>query len=392
MTPANSGVVAAQALKITEVEERELRQRAGQYTRAYREVIRAKFVLLAAEGLTDIEIAARLDCTDRMVANGDEGSPRRVWRDWRRGPRPGRPRSFSPPRVAEVKALACELPATPAGRWGASRPLSCTGWRSSAGRQRGLGDDDLALAARTRSGRGQQRSWIFPRDPDFRPRPAACSTSTSGAGRAGGCIRATTSSRPTRSPSCRRCARRPLVLAAPAGARRWSSTSTAARHAGLPGRVGRPRSARGLFGRCEAKIGIDAVRRARRAGHEHRALRLGAARVLGRRQRHDPPRPERDRPARERLAERSCWSTCPIHASWLNQIEIYFSILQRKALTPAHFADSRRARRPHARLRGPLPPRSPSRSTGPSPADLDALLARLDQRPASCAGRLNELP
>jgi hypothetical protein len=24
----------------------------------------------------------------------------------------------------------------------------------------------------------------------------------------------------------------------------------------------------------------------------------------------------------------------PVHASWLNQIEIYFSILQRKALTP----------------------------------------------------------
>jgi hypothetical protein len=27
----------------------------------------------------------------------------------------------------------------------------------------------------------------------------------------------------------------------------------------------------------------------------------------------------------------------PRHASWLNQIEIYFSILARKALTPAHF-------------------------------------------------------
>ena len=25
----------------------------------------------------------------------------------------------------------------------------------------------------------------------------------------------------------------------------------------------------------------------------------------------------------------------PVHASWLNQIEIYFSILQRKVLTPA---------------------------------------------------------
>jgi hypothetical protein len=27
----------------------------------------------------------------------------------------------------------------------------------------------------------------------------------------------------------------------------------------------------------------------------------------------------------------------PIHASWLNQIEIYFSVLQRKALTPNDF-------------------------------------------------------
>ena len=28
----------------------------------------------------------------------------------------------------------------------------------------------------------------------------------------------------------------------------------------------------------------------------------------------------------------------PVHASWLNQIELYFSIVQRKALTPNHFA------------------------------------------------------
>ncbi|MGV9796172.1 hypothetical protein [Gordonia sp. NPDC003422] len=30
------------------------------------------------------------------------------------------------------------------------------------------------------------------------------------------------------------------------------------------------------------------------------------------------------------------WST-PIHASWLNQIEIFFSIIQRKVLTPNNF-------------------------------------------------------
>jgi hypothetical protein len=29
----------------------------------------------------------------------------------------------------------------------------------------------------------------------------------------------------------------------------------------------------------------------------------------------------------------------PIHASWLNQVEIYFSILQRKVLTPNDFPD-----------------------------------------------------
>ena len=29
----------------------------------------------------------------------------------------------------------------------------------------------------------------------------------------------------------------------------------------------------------------------------------------------------------------------PVHASWLNQIELYFSILQRKVLTPNDFAD-----------------------------------------------------
>ena len=34
----------------------------------------------------------------------------------------------------------------------------------------------------------------------------------------------------------------------------------------------------------------------------------------------------------------------PIHASWLNQIEIYFSIVQRKVLTPNDFTDLNAAR------------------------------------------------
>jgi hypothetical protein len=29
----------------------------------------------------------------------------------------------------------------------------------------------------------------------------------------------------------------------------------------------------------------------------------------------------------------------PVHAFWLNQVEIYFSILQRKAISPSDFDD-----------------------------------------------------
>jgi hypothetical protein len=90
--------VAAPALKISDVEERELRRRAGQYTRPYREVIRAKLVLLAAEGLSDVEIAARLDCTDRMVAKWRKRFASEGLAGLDERPRPGRPRSFSPRR------------------------------------------------------------------------------------------------------------------------------------------------------------------------------------------------------------------------------------------------------------------------------------------------------
>lgn len=47
--------------------------------------------------------------------------------------------------------------------------------------------------------------------------------------------------------------------------------------------------------------------------------------------------------AARRLAERHpdlALVHLPIHASWRNQVEIYFSILQRKVLTPNDFTTS----------------------------------------------------
>ena len=64
-----------------------------------------------------------------------------------------------------------------------------------------------------------------------------------------------------------------------------------------------------------------------------RALRLGQTSVLDRGQRLLPRRAG----SIDRM--RAAWPTAtlvhlPVHASWLNQVEIYFSILQRKAIDP----------------------------------------------------------
>ena len=48
-------------IRLAADEERELRQRAARYTLPYREVQRAKIVLMAAEGLENGEIAHRLE-------------------------------------------------------------------------------------------------------------------------------------------------------------------------------------------------------------------------------------------------------------------------------------------------------------------------------------------
>jgi transposase-like protein len=81
---------------ITDEEERLLQETARKYTSPYCEVVRAKIILLAAEGLENTQIAARLDLPRQIVSKwrkrfcqerlgGLEGRPRR-----------GRPSSFSP--------------------------------------------------------------------------------------------------------------------------------------------------------------------------------------------------------------------------------------------------------------------------------------------------------
>ena len=82
-------------------EERELRRRAVKYTLPYFEVMRARMILLAAEGLANDQIAARLDTRREVVSMWRKRffEERLTGLDERS--RPGRPRAF-PPRAGRT--------------------------------------------------------------------------------------------------------------------------------------------------------------------------------------------------------------------------------------------------------------------------------------------------
>lgn len=93
-----------------------------------------------------------------------------------------------------------------------------------------------------------------------------------------------------------------------------------------------------VFGRCEPTTGIEPFGRLveQVMGREPYASARRVFWVV------DNGSSHRGKAAAERLRER--WSNAvlvnlPVHASWLNQIEVYFSVVQRKVLTPNDFAD-----------------------------------------------------
>ncbi len=78
-------------------EEREvLEARAHQQSAPYREVIRAKMILLAAEGLENEQIAQRLDVTRPTVSKWRGRFHALRLEGLRDAPRSGRPPAFSP--------------------------------------------------------------------------------------------------------------------------------------------------------------------------------------------------------------------------------------------------------------------------------------------------------
>ena len=82
-------------------EQRELRRRAAKYTLPYCEVLRARMILLAAEGLSNHQIAARLDTRREVVSMWRKRFFEERLSGLDERSRPGRPRAF-PPRAGRA--------------------------------------------------------------------------------------------------------------------------------------------------------------------------------------------------------------------------------------------------------------------------------------------------
>lgn len=83
-------------IELSPEERRILEDRARKYTLPYRDVVRAKMVLLAAEGLSNDEIAHRLDTRREVVSKWRKRFFEEGLAGLEERPRGGRPPVFSP--------------------------------------------------------------------------------------------------------------------------------------------------------------------------------------------------------------------------------------------------------------------------------------------------------
>lgn len=313
--------------------------RARQSSGEHRDVLRARIVLAAADGVSNAAIARMLGICDdtvrkwrhRFAQHGIDGLGDR--------PRSGRPRRFSAATVAEVKALACELPTesgVPLAKW------TCPELAAEATRRGVVTSLSASTVRRWLAADAlkpwQHRSWIFPRDPDFAVKavrvldlyarifdnePLGDDDYVLSADEKPG-VQARSRIHPGRPPGP---GRRPMRV-----------ESEYRRHGTLAYLAAYDVHRAQVIGHCAPSTGIEPFSSlvdkvmtrqpyasARRVfwvvdnGASHRGW-TAAARL-------------RDAFPNARMIH------LPVHASWLNQIEIYFSVVQRKLLTPDDFPD-----------------------------------------------------
>src|SRR5262249_27072793 len=263
----------------------------------------------------------------RSSACGESASSRSAWRAWKNVPARVAPAPFPPELIVQVKALACELPAqhqVPLARWSLSelvRQVCQSGLVAQLGRTtlwRWLHEDAIRP--------WQHRCWIFPRDPDFAPK-AGCILDLYERQWEGKPLKDDEFVLSTDEKTSVQARRRlhPTLLPEPGRAMKveheYQRLGAWAYLAALD--VHGPK----LFGRCEAATGIDPFGRLVAQVMRQEPYR-SARRVFWIMDNGSSHRGQR---CVERLQDRYRNLRVihgPVHASWLNQIEIYFSIIR----------------------------------------------------------------
>jgi transposase len=323
---------------LTEHQRRELEQRARAYTSPYCQVIRAKIVLMAADGLANNVIAARLDTSPQVVHRWRKRFCDKGLAGLGDNPRSGRPVTFGSSVAVEVKQLACELPAissVPLSRWSCielARELVGRGVVaaiSAATVWRILVSDVIRPWF--------HRSWIAPRDPKFAAKAAVVLDLYAGTfeGQSLGdkefviCADEKTSIQA-------RCRCHPTL--APGQARLMRVEHEYDRGGALAYLAAYDVHRAQVFGRCEPTTGIEPFGRLVEQVMTAEPY-ASAERVFWI---VDNGSSHRGQASVDRL--QGAWENLalihlPVHASWLDQIEIYFSIVQRKVVNPNDFVD-----------------------------------------------------
>jgi transposase len=368
----------ARQITLTAAERHRLKALAYSHTAGYQQVIRVRIVRDAAHGYSNAKIACRHGVTIDTVRRwrgryADEGMAGLA--DRRRS---GRPPRFTPVQVAEVKAMACQLPAEtglPLSRW------SCP---ELAGEvvDRGIAPAISAATIRRILAAEalkpwQYQSWIFIRDPNFAAKATRVLDlyARTWNGIPLGADEYVLSSDEKTSIQAR-CRCHPTL--SPGAARTMRVNHEYDRGGALAYLAAYDVHRAHVFSHCSAKTGIvpfmtlvEQVMTQEPYASARRVFWVV-----------DNGSSHRGQAAIDRLTKRfpnAVMVHTPVHASWLNQIEIYFSIVQRKVVTPNDFTSLDQVedrltafeRRYNATAR-------PFRWKF-TPADLEDLLARIER-------------
>ena len=277
-------------------------------------------------------------CSGKSSVSGGNDSSINASPVWTKSHEAGAQPAFPPSVVVEVKRLAWESPRTtgvPLARWSlrelqrevVTRGVVAT--ISSTTMWRWLAADAIRP--------WRHRSWLFPRDPDFAMKAGPILDLYAGVwqGAPLGAADYVLSADEKTSIQARRRRHAPVPPAPDRVAKIEHEYERMGAWAYLA--AWDVRRAK-LFGRCEPSNGIapfDRLVADVMAEEPYRSARR-VFWILDNGSGHRGPK------AVDRLQRQ--WPTLipvftPVHASWLNQIEIYFSVVQRKVLTPGDFAD-----------------------------------------------------